>query len=67
MSGLVEIARFQTRVEADLARLKLQSEGVEALLFDAETSGVGWGPIMPVRLMVLDEDRDRAKTLLDGG
>ena len=64
MSGLVELARFQTRVEADLARLKLQSEGIDALLFDAETSGAGWGPIMPVRLMVLDEDRSRAEALL---
>lgn len=67
MSELVELARFRTRVEADLARLKLQSEGVEAVLFDAETSGVGWGPIMPVRLMVLDEDRVRAEALLSEG
>ena len=56
MNGLVELARYQTRVEADLARLKLQSEGVECVLFDAETSSVGWGSIMPVRLMVLAED-----------
>ncbi|MDQ3470961.1 MAG: DUF2007 domain-containing protein [Pseudomonadota bacterium] len=64
MSGLVEMARFQTRVEADLARLRLESEGIEAILFDAETSSVGWGPIMPVRLMVLDEDRAQAEALL---
>ncbi len=64
MSGLVELARFQTRVEADLARLKLESEGVDAVLFDAETSSVGWGPMMPVRLMVLDEDRAKAEALL---
>ncbi|MEJ7776603.1 MAG: DUF2007 domain-containing protein [Sphingomicrobium sp.] len=64
MSGLVELARFQTRVEADLARLKLESEGVDAVLFDAETSSVGWGPMMPVRLMVLDEDLAQAEALL---
>ena len=64
MSGLIELTRFQTRVEADLARLKLQSEGIDALLFDSETSGAGWGPIMPVRLMVLDEDRSHAEALL---
>jgi hypothetical protein len=64
VSGLVELARFQTRVEADLARLKLESEGVDAVLFDAETSSVGWGPMMPVRLMVLDEDRAKAEALL---
>lgn len=57
MSGLVELARYATRVEADLARLLLESEGIEAVLFDAETHSVGWGPMMPVRLMVLERDR----------
>lgn len=64
MSGLVELARFHTRVEADLARLKLESEGIEAVLFDAETSSAGWGSIMPVRLMILEEDRAEAEPLL---
>ena len=62
--ALVELARFQTRVEADLARLYLESEGVEAILFDAEMSNFGWGPMMPVRLMVLDEDLELAGKLL---
>ncbi len=66
MSGLVELARYQTRVEADLARLKLESEGVGAVLFDAEASSIGWGPMMPVRLMVLAEDRAQAEALLSG-
>jgi hypothetical protein len=67
VSGLVELARFTTRVEADLARLCLQAEGIEAVLFDAETHAIGWGPIMPVRLMVLDRDRWRAAKLLERG
>jgi len=62
--SLVELARFQTRVEADLARLFLDSEGVEAILFDSEMHGFGWGPMMPVRLMVLDEDLELAGKLL---
>jgi hypothetical protein len=65
VSGLVELARFATRVEADLARLLLESEGIEAVLFDAETHSVGWGPMMPVRLMVLDRDRWRASKMLE--
>ena len=65
MSGLVELGRFPTRVEADLARLKLEAEGIEAVLFDAETHGVGWGPMMPVRLMVIDRDRWRAVKVLE--
>lgn len=65
MSDLVELARFPTRVEADLARLRLESEGIEVVLFDADTNGVGWGPIMPVRLMVLDRDRWQAGRVLE--
>jgi hypothetical protein len=67
--ALVELARFHSRVEADLARLLLLSEGLEAVLFDAEMNSFGWGPMMPVRLMVLEEDRGRAEQVLaeDGG
>jgi hypothetical protein len=64
VSGLVELARFPTRVAADLARLRLESEGVDAILFDAETASLGWGPMMPVRLMVLESDRWLAEKLL---
>ena len=65
MSGLVELARFPTRIAADLARLRLESEGIDAVLFDAETAGIGWGPMMPVRLMVLESDRWLAAKLLE--
>ncbi|HEX6661741.1 MAG TPA: DUF2007 domain-containing protein, partial [Sphingomicrobium sp.] len=67
VSELAEAARYTTRVEADLARLHLESEGVEAVLFDAETSnfyGFFGGLFMPIRLMVLDEDLDEARRLL---
>ena len=66
--SLVELARFGTRVEADLARLHLESEGIEAVLFDAEVSSyLGVGHLMPVRLMVLDEDRTDAERILREG
>ena len=64
MRDLVEAARFTTRVEADLARLYLASEGVEAVLFDTEVNYVYGGLFLPVRLMVLDEDEELAKSLL---
>ena len=64
MSELVEAARFTTRVEADLARLYLDSEGVEALLFDTEISYFYGGLFVPIRLMVLDEDLELARALL---
>lgn len=62
--AVVELARFQTRTEAELTRLFLDSAGVNAVLFDAEMNSYGWGPMMPVRLMVLDEDLDLARKLL---
>ena len=64
--ALVELARFQNRTEAELARLNLEAEGIEAVLFGAEMGSLGLGPIMPVRLMVLEEDREEAARLLAG-
>jgi hypothetical protein len=67
VTDVVEAARFNTQVEADLARLYLQSEGVESVLFDSGHHSM-WGLIgglfMPVRLMVLDEDLEEARRLL---
>lgn len=64
MTDIVEAARFNSRIEADLARLYLQSEGVDALLFDTEINHFYGGLFLPVRLMVLDEDADLARRLL---
>ncbi|HLO20329.1 MAG TPA: DUF2007 domain-containing protein [Sphingomicrobium sp.] len=64
MTDLVEAARFNSRVEADLARLYLESEGVDAILFDTEIHYFYGGLFMPVRLMVLDEELRRAQRLL---
>ena len=63
--SLVELARFDNRIEAELARLNLESEGIAAVLFDAEMSSFGWGPMMPIRLMVLEEDLADARKLLN--
>jgi len=67
VTDLVEAARFDTRVEADLARLYLDSKGVEAILFDADiNTGLGFFTVglLPVRLMVLDADLVEADRLL---
>ena len=64
MTDLVEAARYHNRIEADLARLYLESEGVEAVLFDTEVNYFYGGLFLPVRLMVLDEDVDQARRLL---
>jgi hypothetical protein len=64
VTDLVEAARYNSRVEADLARLFLESEGVESVLFDTEINYFYGGLFMPVRLMVLDEDLGLAQRLL---
>jgi hypothetical protein len=67
VTDLVEVARYNSRVEADLARLYLESEGVGSVLFDADINNVfGWFYVLllPVRLMVLDEDLAEARELL---
>jgi hypothetical protein len=65
VTDIVEAARNNNRVEADLARLYLESEGIEAILFDTEINYFYGGLFMPVRLMVLDEDLRRAQQLLE--
>jgi hypothetical protein len=66
--SLVELARFGTRVEADLARMALDSEGIDAVIFDAEANSFfGGGGLIAVRLMVLEEDFDDASAILTAG
>jgi hypothetical protein len=65
VTDLVEAARYGSRVEADLARLYLESKGVESVLFDTEINQFYGGLFMPVRLMVIDEDLSRARRLLE--
>lgn len=66
--SLVELARFGTRVEADLARMALDSEGIDAVIFDAEANSFfGGGGLIAVRLMVLEEDFDDASAVLTAG
>ena len=63
--SLVELARYGTRVEADLARLALDAEGIEAVIFDAEVNSFfGGGGLIGVRLMVLDEEFNEAAAVL---
>ncbi len=66
--SLVEVKRFGTRVEADLARLVLADNDVEAVMFDAEANSFfGGGGLIAVRLMVLAEDVEVAAAILAEG
>ena len=63
--SLVELGRYPTRVDAELARLALGAGGIEAIILDAEANSFfGGGGLIWVRLMVLDEDLDDAREVL---
>lgn len=64
MSGLVEAARFNWAYQADVARTFLESHGLHAVVFDAQSNLYSDGAMVGVRLMVLDEDLELAKRLL---
>lgn len=62
---LVELVRLPNGVEAELLRGRLESAGVHAVSFDtgmniAESVGL----LIPVRVMVLDEDLAEAQALM---
>jgi hypothetical protein len=64
--ALVEAAKFYNGFEASLARARLEAEDVPCILFDTE---MNWGGadlgVVPVRLMVDEDDLDRARHILD--
>jgi hypothetical protein len=61
--ALVEAARFSSSIQASVARLLLETRGIEAEIFD-EGLNYSFGGGMPVRLMVLHEDAAEAIHLL---
>ena len=64
--SLVELASYGTRVEADLALLALDAEGIDAVVFDAEANSFfGGGDRISVRLMVLEEDFEEAAQIVE--
>ncbi len=64
--SLIELRRYRSRMDGEIARTFLESYGLQSVLFDAETQGYIDGLSADVRLMVLDEDRDEALAALDG-
>jgi hypothetical protein len=62
--ALVELRRFFNPVEAELARLRLASAGIDSVIFDDQVA-LYIGAASGIRLMVLDEDKEEAGQLLD--
>jgi Putative prokaryotic signal transducing protein len=63
---LVEAAKFHNSFEAGLAKSRLEADGIGAVLFDTEMTWEGMGLLIPIRLMVLDEDLADAQASLAG-
>lgn len=62
--SLVELGRF-SRNEAHILIGRLDSEGIDAVAFDGETSiGDGSYLLIPVRVMVDDQDIDTARQIV---
>ena len=63
--ALVELIRLPNGVEAELLRGRLESAGVHAVCFDAGMNiAESVGLLIPVRVMVLDEDLAEAQALM---
>ncbi len=63
--SLVELKRYFSFMEAEVARLNLESYGLHAVVFDAGlNSSEGGGIATATRLMVLEEDFDEAASIL---
>ena len=67
--SLLELKRYFTSIEAEIARTVLESHGIEAVVFDSGlNSAEGGGLASAARLMVIEEDIDDARAiLLEGG
>jgi hypothetical protein len=64
VTDLVQAASFTTRVEADLARLYLESHGIYAVVFDGDAYNYSDGALIGVRVMVLGDEFADARKLL---
>lgn len=63
--ALVELGRFD-RQEAYIVQSRLESEDIMSFVFDAGASiADGSYLLIPVRVMVDDEDYESARTILD--
>lgn len=63
--SIAELGRF-SRNEAHILVGRLESEGIEAIAFDGETSiGDGSYLLIPVRVMVDEADLSRAQRIVD--
>ncbi len=62
--ALTEAAKFYDSLSAGAAQSRLESEGIESFLFDIGMTQQGMGFAIPARLMVDEDDLERARRIL---
>jgi hypothetical protein len=62
--ALVELGKYYNVFEASLDKGRLAAADVESVLFDTEMNWGGLDGVVPVRLMVDDEDLAFARSVL---
>jgi len=63
--SLVELSRHTHSYEAEIIKGRLAASGIGAVCFDSGVNIIeGAGLALPVRVMVLDEDIEDARTVL---
>ncbi len=66
--GLVAVATFSRHLDAELAKSKLEAEGLRAFLADGNIVRLNWflsGAVGGVKLLVREMDEARAATILN--
>ncbi|MBA3896733.1 MAG: DUF2007 domain-containing protein [Sphingomonadaceae bacterium] len=65
--ALVELGSYPNAMEAAMVRGRLEAEGIDSVAFDGGMNiadSAGW--VIPIRVMVLDDDLDAARSVLPG-
>jgi hypothetical protein len=62
--ALVELAKFYNSFEAGAAQSRVEADGIETFLFDMNMSWEGMSGVIPIRLMVDEDDLPRARRTL---
>ena len=62
--ALVELSKFYNVFEASLAKGRLDAEEIGSVLFDTEMNWGGLDGVVPVRLMVDEDDLGAARRVL---
>ncbi len=62
--ALVELGKYYNVFEASLDKGRLAAADVESILFDTEMNWGGLDGVVPVRLMVDEDDLNQARRIL---